>query len=100
MGKSQKIKRTPSPSRDCVVIVKKSRHSGESRNPVAVLLNNPIFLDARLRGHDELRHSLRRERAGGEGEELRDSSLSFVPLPRIPSREERGNFIFYETIIP
>jgi hypothetical protein len=24
------------------------------RNPVAVLLDNSIFLDARLRGHDEL----------------------------------------------
>jgi hypothetical protein len=44
----------PSPLGDCVAIVKKSRHSGESRNPVAVLLNNSIFLDARLRGHDEL----------------------------------------------
>jgi hypothetical protein len=32
----------------------KGRHSGESRNPIAVLLNNSIFLDARLRGHDEL----------------------------------------------
>jgi hypothetical protein len=50
------------PPGDCVVIGKKSRHSGESRNPVAVLLNNSIFLDTRLRGHDELRHSLQRGR--------------------------------------
>ena len=52
----------PPPARDCVVLVKKSRHSGEGRNPVAVLLNNSIFLDARLRGHDELRHGLQGER--------------------------------------
>ena len=38
----------------CVVNGEKSGHSGESRNPVAVLLNNSIFLDARFRGHDEL----------------------------------------------
>jgi hypothetical protein len=44
----------PSPLGDCVVIGKETRHSGESRNPVAVLLNNSIFLDARFRGHDEL----------------------------------------------
>jgi hypothetical protein len=43
----------------------KGRHSGESRNPVAVLLNNSIFLDARFRGHDELRHSLFTK--GGKG---------------------------------
>jgi len=58
---------TPSLLGDSVAIVKKIRHSGESRNPVAVLLNNSIFLDARLRGHDELRHSLSRERAGVRG---------------------------------
>jgi hypothetical protein len=29
-------------------------HSGESRNPVAVLLNNFVFLDASFRWHDEL----------------------------------------------
>jgi hypothetical protein len=45
---------TPVYERGRVVIGEKSRHSGESRNPVAVLLNNSIFLDARLRGHDEL----------------------------------------------
>jgi hypothetical protein len=54
-GKNNEIKKeVPSPLRDCVVIGKKSRHSGGSRNPVAVLLNNAIFLDARLRGHDKL----------------------------------------------
>jgi len=31
-----------------------SRHSGESRNPVAVLLNHSIFAGARLRRHDDL----------------------------------------------
>jgi hypothetical protein len=48
--------------------MKKSRHSGESRNPVAVLLNNSIFPDARLRGHDELRHSLLAGGDEGEGD--------------------------------
>jgi hypothetical protein len=37
----------PSPLGDYVVIGEKSRHSGESRNPFAALLNNSIFLDSR-----------------------------------------------------
>ncbi len=34
----------------------------------------------------------------GEGEERRNSSTLFIPLPFIPSRQGRGNSIFYEII--
>ena len=74
----------PSPSRDCVAIGKDSRHSGESRNPVAVLLNNSIFLDASFRWHDELRHSLRGERGGVR---VKEAFTAPIPLTLALSRE-------------
>jgi hypothetical protein len=39
---------------DCVAIGKKSRHSGESRNPVFDFIQFFEILDARFRWHDEL----------------------------------------------
>ena len=57
----------PSPVEDCVATGGKIRHSGEGRNPVFDFIQIFEILDARFRWHDELRHSLARERGGVRG---------------------------------
>jgi hypothetical protein len=34
----------------------------------------------------------------GEGEKSRKFNELFIPLPFFPSRQGRGNFLFYETV--
>jgi len=38
------------------------------------------------------------EEGQGEGEESKNFTEIFIPLPFIPSRQGRGNFTFYEAI--
>ena len=52
----------PSPARDCVAIRKTCCHSRASGNPLFDFIQIFETLDARFRGHDELRHSLPGER--------------------------------------